>query len=82
MTGGIGAVPIDHSVLGAVYEDQITPIDPATAAFTDDTGATDALTVADGPYKVFFLAFPVEAYGSATDRASLVSSALSWFATP
>ena len=82
VTGGIGAIPIDHSVLGAVYEDQITPIDPATAAFTDDTGATDALTVADGPYKVFFLAFPVEAYGSATDRASLVSSALSWFATP
>ena len=36
---------------------------PATAAFTDDTAETDALTVADGAYKVVFLAFPFEAYG-------------------
>ena len=56
-------VPIDHSVLGANFEDQITPIGPATAAFTDDTADTDALTVADGQYKVVFLAFPFEAYG-------------------
>ena len=82
VTNGIGAVPIDHSVLGANYEDQITPIGPAVAAFTDDTGAADALTVADGPYKVFFLAFPMEAYGTAADRASLMSSALGWFAAP
>ena len=42
VTDGIGTVPLDHSVLdGATFEDQITPIDPATAAFTDDSGATD-----------------------------------------
>src|SRR4029079_19025626 len=36
VTDGIGSVPIDHSVLSAAFEDQITPIAPATAAFTDD----------------------------------------------
>ncbi|RNM13078.1 VPS10 domain-containing protein [Nocardioides pocheonensis] len=79
VTGAIGAVPLDHSVLGANFEDQITPTGPATSAFTDDGGATDALTVADGSYKVMFLAFPVEAYGSAADKAALVQSALTWF---
>ena len=82
VTGGIGTVAIDHTVLGAVYEDQITPIAPATAAFTDASGATDGLTVADGAYKVVFLAFPLEAYGTAADRSGLVASALGWFATP
>jgi uncharacterized repeat protein (TIGR01451 family) len=79
VTDGIGDVPIDHSVLNAAFEDQITPIDPATAAFTDDSAATDALTVADGPYKVVFLAFPMEAYGNAAQRADLVNRALTWF---
>ena len=37
VTDGIGAVPLDHSVLNAAYEDQITPIAPADAAFTDDS---------------------------------------------
>ena len=41
VTNGIGAIPIDHCVLGATFEDQITPIAPATPAFTaDDAGAT------------------------------------------
>ena len=73
---------IDHTVLNATFEDRITPIDPATAAFTDDSGASDALTVATNGYKVFFLAFPVEAYGSDSQRADLVGSALTWFAQP
>ncbi len=72
-------VPIDHNVLGANYEDQITPIDPAIAAFQDDQGQTDALTVATGAYKVFFAAFPVEAFGTAGDKATLVGNTLSWF---
>ena len=33
---GLGTVPLDHSVLGATFEDQITPIAPAIAIFTDD----------------------------------------------
>lgn len=79
VTDGIGAVPLDHSVLGANFEDQITPIAPATAAFTDDTTAPDALTVADAGYKVIFLAFPLEAYGTATQKADLVQRALTYF---
>ena len=43
-------MPLDLSVLTGRVSDQVTPIDPATAAFTDDSGATDGLTVAAGPY--------------------------------
>jgi len=72
-------VPLDHSVLGANFEDQITPIGPATSAFTDDSDAADALTVADSGYKVVFLAFPFEAYGSAAQRSDLMNRAFVWF---
>jgi hypothetical protein len=82
VTDGIGAVPLDHSVLGANFEDQITPVAPATAAFTDDANAPDALTVSAGSYKVVFLAFPFEAYGSAADKADLMNRSLTWFAQP
>ena len=81
VTNGIGAVPLDHSVLNASFEDQITPIAPATPAFTDDATAPDALTVAEGTYKVMFLAFPFEAYGSAAQKADLMNRALTWFAS-
>jgi uncharacterized repeat protein (TIGR01451 family) len=76
---GIGAVPLDHSVLGATFEDQVTPIAPATAAFTDDTAAADALTVAAGVYKVVYLAFPFEAYGTAAQKADLMQRVLTYF---
>ncbi|HYK94784.1 MAG TPA: hypothetical protein VE011_02805 [Candidatus Dormibacteraeota bacterium] len=78
VTDGIGSVAIDHSVLNASFEDQITPIAPATAAFTDDSSQTDALTVSDGGYKVLFLAFPFEAYGTAAQKADLMNRALTW----
>jgi uncharacterized repeat protein (TIGR01451 family) len=79
VTNGIGTVPLDHSVLGANFEDEITPVAPAEPAFTDDSSAADALTVAAGSYKVVFLAFPFEAYGSAAQRADLMSRTLTWF---
>lgn len=84
VTDGIGDVPIDHNVLGAAYEDEITPVAPATAAFTDNNGADDALTVADTgadgtQYKVEFLAFPFEAYGSSAQRADLMTRTFTWF---
>jgi uncharacterized repeat protein (TIGR01451 family) len=79
VTDGIGAVPLDHSILGANFEDQITPIDPAEAAFTDDAASPDALIVADSGYKVVFLAFPFEAYGSAANKADLMNRILTWF---
>jgi uncharacterized repeat protein (TIGR01451 family) len=82
--GGFSAVPLDHSVLNANFEDQITPIDPATAAFTDDSGATDGLSVTDTGtsgtvYHVVFLAFPLEAYGSTADKTDLMGRALTFF---
>jgi hypothetical protein len=72
VSDGIGAVPLDHAVLNASFEDQVTPIAPATPAFTDNAAAPDALTVAAGAYKVVFLAFPFEAYGTASDKADLM----------
>jgi uncharacterized repeat protein (TIGR01451 family) len=78
VTDGIGAVAIDHSVLQAAYEDEITPNGTAEAAFTDDAGQPDGLTYSDG-YKVVFLAFPFEAYGSATDKSALMSSVFTFF---
>jgi hypothetical protein len=78
VTNGIGSIPLDHSVLNASFEDQITPIAPATAAFTDDTSAPDALTVSAGAYKIVFLGFPFEAYGAASDKADLMNRVLSY----
>ena len=51
------------------------PTQPAVA-FTDDSGAADALSVASGGYKIIFLAFPFEAYGSATNKADLLRRAI------
>jgi hypothetical protein len=81
VTDGIGSVTIDHSVLVATSEDRITPIAPATAAFTDDLPSTDALSVADSGYKVMFLAFPFEAYGNAAQKADLMDRVMVWFTT-
>jgi hypothetical protein len=87
VTDGIGTVPIDHSVLGAAFEDRITPNGGALAAFTDDGDPsatpplppqTDALSYS-GTYKVVFLAFPLEAYGSATQKADLITRTFAFF---
>jgi hypothetical protein len=79
VTDGIAAVPLDHTVLNANYENQITPIDPATGVFTDDTGATDGLAVTAGTYKAVFLAFPFEAYGTAAQKTDLMHRVLTYF---
>jgi uncharacterized repeat protein (TIGR01451 family) len=78
VSNGIGAVPLDHGVLGATFEDEVTPVAPAQAAFTDDDAQPDALTFS-GTYKVVFLAFPLEAYGTAADKADLVGRTLAFF---
>jgi hypothetical protein len=78
VSNGIGSVPINHSVLGAAFEDQITPNGGALSAFTDDKTAPDALSFA-GTYKVVFLAFPLEAYGTAADKADLVKRSMTFF---
>jgi uncharacterized repeat protein (TIGR01451 family) len=75
ITGTIGGpVPIDFNVLGPPpFMDQITIVagSGAIPAFVDDAGATDALSY-DGTYKVVFLAFPFEEYGSAAQKADLM----------
>ena len=78
ISNGLGAIPLDHSVLGATFEDRITPNGTAQAAFTDDTGATDALSFS-GTYKVVFLAFPLEAYGTAAQKADLITRVFTFF---
>jgi uncharacterized repeat protein (TIGR01451 family) len=82
VTGSIvGPVPINHAVYPAAFrgfEDRITPIAPAAPAFTDDTGQTDALTVS-GTYKVVFLAFGFEEYGTAAQQADLLSRVKTFF---
>jgi uncharacterized repeat protein (TIGR01451 family) len=78
LTDGIGAVPLDHDVLEAAYEDQITPNGGAVGIFTDASGAFDGLAFA-GSYKVVFLAFPLESYGTAAQRADLVGRVLGFF---
>jgi predicted alpha-1,2-mannosidase len=78
VTDGIGSIALDHSVLGDSYEDQVTSIAPAAAAFTDDSSATDGLSVTTGAYKVVFLAFPFEAYGTATDKTDLMRRVLTY----
>jgi hypothetical protein len=83
VTGGIGQIPLDHSVLADAFMDEITPNGTATAAFTDDGVAAgspqpDALTFA-GTYKVVFLAFPMEEYGTAAAKANLVTKVVTFF---
>jgi hypothetical protein len=78
VTDGIGTIPLDHSVLNADFEDQVTPIAPATPAFTDDSSAPDALSVTASAYKVVFLAFPFEAYGTAANKADLMHRVLAY----
>jgi uncharacterized repeat protein (TIGR01451 family) len=78
LTDGITSIALDHSVLGAAFEDRITPNGSATGIFADDSAATDALSFTDG-YKVVFLGFPLEAYGTAADKASLVTRVFTFF---
>jgi hypothetical protein len=91
VTSGIGTVPLDLSILGGpglAFMDQITPINGAQAAFMDDGSSTnppatgpqpDALTFSGGGYKVVFLAFPFEEYGSAAQKADLVTRVVTFF---
>jgi uncharacterized repeat protein (TIGR01451 family) len=78
LSAGLGDVPLDHAVLGDPFEDRITPIAPATTIFTDDSGAANGLSFS-GTYKVVFLAFPLESYGSAAQKADLVGRVKTFF---
>jgi uncharacterized repeat protein (TIGR01451 family) len=77
ITNGIGTVPIDNTVLGNNFMDQITP-NAGTGIFTDDAGKTDALSFL-GAYRVVFLAFPLEEYGTSAQKADLVTRVKTFF---
>jgi uncharacterized repeat protein (TIGR01451 family) len=80
ISDGIGAVPLDLSVLdGNQFSDELTAIAPAAPAFTDDSGQTDGLSVDTGTYKVVFLAFPFEEYGTASAKADFIHRVLTYF---
>jgi len=78
ITAGVGSVPIDDTVLQNDFMDEITPNGTALTIFTDDATKTDGLSFS-GTYKVVFLAFPMEEYGSAADRVTLVSDVFTFF---
>jgi hypothetical protein len=78
LTAGVGSVAIDPSVLGNNFMDQITPNGTAVGIFTDDAGKFDALSFS-GTYKVVFLAFPLEEYGTAAQKADLVKRVMTFF---
>jgi hypothetical protein len=82
VTNGIGAVPLDHTVLGAAFEDKLTPINGALAAFTDDATDPDALSYGNATYKVVFLGFGFESYGTAAQKADLIHRSFTFFAAP
>ena len=78
LSDGVGTVPLDDSIDGNQFMDQITPNNGAVGIFTDDTAKTDGLSFT-GTFKVVFLAFPFEEYGSAAQKANLVTRVMTYF---
>ena len=60
------------------FEDQITPNGTAPPAFTDDARRPTRSRIS-GTYKVVFLAFPMEEYGTAADKADLLTRVKAFF---
>ena len=85
LTDGLDTVDLDHDVLQAAFEDQITPIPPAVAIFRDENDGDNGLSVTatsgvtGTTYKVVFLAFPFEAYGNADNQADLMGRIFGYF---
>ncbi len=81
VTDAIGGITVDNSVLGNSYMDWITPISPAASALETSDNDITAQTYDSGTYKIMFLAFGFEEYGTAAEKATLLGNALDWFAT-
>jgi len=77
LTDGIGAVNRDP-VLGIPFMDEITPNGTSAAIFTDDAGQPDGLSYS-GSYKVVFLAFGFEEYGTAAQKADFMTLVFNFF---
>ena len=78
ITAGVGSVPLNSSVLGNTFMDEITPNGTATPIFTDDAAKTDGLSFS-GTYKVVFLPFAFEEYGTAAQKADLMTRVMTFF---
>ena len=78
ITNGIAGVPLDATLLANTFMDEIGVGAGATAIFTDDSAKPNALSYS-GTYKVVFLAFPFEEYGTAAQRADLMGRAYTFF---
>jgi uncharacterized repeat protein (TIGR01451 family) len=81
LTDGAGTVPLDSTVLGNTFMDEITPNGGATPVFNDDAGNPDGLQFSSttAPYKLVFLAFPMEEYGTAAQKADLMTRVFTFF---
>jgi len=79
LTAGVGAVPLDPTVLGNQFMDEITPNGGAVGIFTDDAAKTDGLSFS-GTYKVVFLPFAFEEYGTRVQKADLVTRVITYLA--
>jgi hypothetical protein len=81
LSAGLGTQPLDRTVLGNDFEDRITPNGTAVSIFTDDSAAPNGLSFngGAGSYKVVFLAFPFEAYGTAAKKTELVGKVMTFF---
>ena len=79
LTAGLGPYTTDFNALGLPdYSDLIKLVPPAESALEDSLGVR-ALTVSQGSYKVWFLAFPWEAIASADGRQAVLDRALKDF---
>ena len=56
----------------------MTPNGTAQAAFTDDAGSPDALSYG-GTYKVVFLGWGLESYGTTAQKANLIQRTFAFF---
>jgi len=79
LTAGVGAVSLDPTVLGNQFMDEITPNGGAIGIFTDDAAKTDGLSFS-GTYKVVFLPFAFEEYGTRVQKANLVTRVMAYLA--
>jgi hypothetical protein len=78
LTAGVGTVPLNTAVLGNDFMDQITLNGTAAAILTDDAGQPDALSFSGG-YKVVFLAFGFEEYGTAAQKVDFIARVFTFF---
>ena len=77
LTDGLGNVPRTN-VLGTPFMDEITP-NGGTVISNDDNGQPDGLSFIGSGYRVVFLAFGFEEYGSAANKAAFMTNVNTFF---